>query len=966
MAYVALYRSYRPTKFSEVVGQTHVIKTLKNAVMESKTSHAYIFSGLRGIGKTTIARILAKAVNCEHPIDGEPCNACKNCLAIINDETTDIVELDAASNNGVDEMRDILEKVNFLPSRLKKKVYIIDEAHMLSSAAFNALLKTLEEPPLYAMFVLATTEPHKIPQTILSRCQRFDFKQLSNEELIYQLKLVCEKEQIEIDEEAIYAISESAEGGMRDALSILDQASVYAEAKIKIEDVDNVTGRISKYKLIELVTALKEKNANKAIHLTNELINMGKEASRIVGGLIQFCRDLLLYKNVTEFSSKKSIYNNEKFQNLADSLNEKEIFYYIDVLVDIQNKIKFTNSQNIYIEVGLLKIVNSAEDDIDILGKIQKIESQLGTNEYPNSYGNSDIDVKLTNIENKIKKVSIDLERADLENFKEKMESKMDLIEDVSSKNATLPTDVTRRLDSIEDRLRILNIDVQGTNQEEVKEFIHKVQELESKIQEKALFALEENNENAKDSQDVDIILEQLVQLENKMHTIEEKMEEPKENICTNEEFIHLSRQVGEMKEQISQLEKEQTVIPQSLPLDTNIEHENILQEVEKLKEQIKDIEEKKKIYEESQSTPNDRTMEIVEEMNLLKEQLKEVQSKNSNTNVDISTTIEERMKNLEEFLELLSQKVDEIGPSVVDKDCLSEISELKENYFSIVGKLQEVVENNPKESFVEFTEKIENIQKDASALEEKIKLLEGKISVIEQKDIAQDEQIHLIKEGMLNQNMPSPSTIKTTNPSTPVVNNQSYVRPVEQPKIVETNETRTLQTVKNVYDVRIVERILHESRELECREEKGRLVSAWPKLEDKVGYVLSPIAKILLDGKLVANGKKELLIVYPSATICNHIMEPKNYIDAKQVLRITFGKDYEFLALPENTWQEKRTEYIGQHSIGIRYPKLTPIKNPELKVIIPNYEEINQKQKRPLQQAKSFFGGAFVEEEKE
>ena len=259
MAYVALYRTYRPKNFGEVIGQKHIIKTLKNAVAENKTSHAYIFSGLRGIGKTTIARILARAVNCENPIDGEPCNQCKNCLAILNDETTDIVELDAASNNGVDEMREILEKVNFLPSVLRKKVYIIDEAHMLSTAAFNALLKTLEEPPLHVMFILATTEPHKIPQTILSRCQRFDFKQLSVEEISKEINLICEKENIKIENDAVVAIAESAEGGMRDALSILDQASVYSNDTITVEDVDCVTGRISNYKLIDLVKNLKEK-----------------------------------------------------------------------------------------------------------------------------------------------------------------------------------------------------------------------------------------------------------------------------------------------------------------------------------------------------------------------------------------------------------------------------------------------------------------------------------------------------------------------------------------------------------------------------------------------------------------------------------------------------------------------------------------------------------------------------------
>ena len=294
MAYVALYRSYRPSSFKEVIGQKHVVQTLKNAVMENKTSHAYIFSGLRGIGKTTIARIFAKAVNCENQIDGEPCNHCKNCLAIINNETTDIVELDAASNNGVDEMREILEKVNFLPSVLRKKVYIIDEAHMLSTAAFNALLKTLEEPPSHVIFILATTEPHKIPATILSRCQRFDFKQFTLEELKEELQLISSNEKMVIHEEALSAIAEAADGGMRDALGILDQASVFSNGEITVDDINSVTGRISNYKLIELIRSFKKKDATHSIYLINELISMGKEVSRLVGGIIQFCRDILL------------------------------------------------------------------------------------------------------------------------------------------------------------------------------------------------------------------------------------------------------------------------------------------------------------------------------------------------------------------------------------------------------------------------------------------------------------------------------------------------------------------------------------------------------------------------------------------------------------------------------------------------------------------------------------------------
>lgn len=404
MAYKALYRTYRPTRFDEVVGQKHIIKILENAVSEGKISHAYIFSGLRGIGKTTIARIFAKAVNCTNPQNGEPCNECPNCRAIMNDETTDVVELDAASNNGVDQMREILEKVNFLPSKLKKKVYIIDEAHMLSTAAFNALLKTLEEPPAHVIFILATTEPYKIPSTILSRCQRLDFKQLSTHEIIEMLIKVCEKENIKITDEALQGIAEMSEGGMRDALSILDQARVYNFEQITIEDIDNITGRVSYKYLTELITALNNQDTEFALDKVTDLIEMGKEVNRILTSLIQFCRDLLLYKNLREGSKIQYIYNKEDFVELATQTSESKLFYYVDMFVDIQNKIRFTNSPKIYLEVGIIKIINGAAQDIDVLAQIQKIEEKIENIQVVNGgEGETEIISRINTLDNQVK-----------------------------------------------------------------------------------------------------------------------------------------------------------------------------------------------------------------------------------------------------------------------------------------------------------------------------------------------------------------------------------------------------------------------------------------------------------------------------------------------------------------------------------------------------------------------------------
>ena len=356
MAYVALYRTYRPKNFGEVIGQKHIIKTLKNAVAENKTSHAYIFSGLRGIGKTTIARILARAVNCENPIDGEPCNQCKNCLAILNDETTDIVELDAASNNGVDEMREILEKVNFLPSVLRKKVYIIDEAHMLSTAAFNALLKTLEEPPLHVMFILATTEPQKLPATILSRCQRFDFKKISNADIEKRLNFVCKESKIDITDEAKQLIAVLAEGAMRDALSILERC-LQEEGTITDSVVKELVGIPKTESVNKIVKSILEKDTQTALQSIDEIIAEGKDITNFLWEIIKYVKDILVYK----VNNKLEIYNEDekaKIKELADSTEKDRLVSIIFELSNLENDIKWSSQKLIMFQVAIIKLCN--------------------------------------------------------------------------------------------------------------------------------------------------------------------------------------------------------------------------------------------------------------------------------------------------------------------------------------------------------------------------------------------------------------------------------------------------------------------------------------------------------------------------------------------------------------------------------------------------------------------------------
>ncbi|GAE28589.1 DNA polymerase III subunits gamma and tau [Halalkalibacter wakoensis JCM 9140] len=359
MAYQALYRVWRPQQLKDVVGQEHITKTLQNALLQQKLSHAYLFSGPRGTGKTSAAKIIAKAINCEKAPVAEPCNECSACVGITTGSIVDVIEIDAASNNGVDEIRDIRDKVKFAPSEVRYKVYIIDEVHMLSTGAFNALLKTLEEPPGHVLFILATTEPHKIPLTIISRCQRFDFKRITNQAIVSRMRYILEHDSVSAEEEALFMIARAAEGGMRDALSLLDQAISFADETLQLEDVLAVTGAVSQQALTDVVASIEVGDTLQALQLLEKLLQDGKDPVRFVEDLIYYFRDLLLYKNAPaaeDLLERAKV--DEHFKQLSSKVEGAWLYSAIESLNASQQEMKWSAHPKIFLELALLKLVN--------------------------------------------------------------------------------------------------------------------------------------------------------------------------------------------------------------------------------------------------------------------------------------------------------------------------------------------------------------------------------------------------------------------------------------------------------------------------------------------------------------------------------------------------------------------------------------------------------------------------------
>jgi len=375
MAYTALYRKFRPISFNEMVGQEHITKTLKNQILANRVGHAYLFSGGRGTGKTSAAKIMARAINCLHPKeDGEPCNECEICKAILDGSLTDVVEMDAASNNSVEDIRLIRDEVNFLPTVAKYRVYIIDEVHMLSTGAFNALLKTLEEPPEHVKFILATTEPQKLLATILSRCQRFDFKRITVEDISKRLKIICNQSNIEITDEALQMIAILAEGALRDGISILERCSQDAEGVIDEDKIRDLVGMPKLTYIKELVQSMIEKQPEKAIGTTNKIINEGKDLDNFLWEIIKYIKDTLIYKTTKNLDlySKEDI---EFINNLSEKTTKERLLQLIYELSELSNNMKTSTQKNIIFQTGMIKAC--MEIEIEQVRPVQTVPTQV-------------------------------------------------------------------------------------------------------------------------------------------------------------------------------------------------------------------------------------------------------------------------------------------------------------------------------------------------------------------------------------------------------------------------------------------------------------------------------------------------------------------------------------------------------------------------------------------------------------
>ncbi len=409
MTYLVTARKWRPTKFSEVVGQEHVTATLLNSLKLGRVAHAYIFAGPRGVGKTTVARILAKAINCLNPKDYEPCNECEMCVEISNGRSIDVLEIDGASNRGIDEIRDLRESVRYTPTKAKYKVYIIDEVHMLTKEAFNALLKTLEEPPPHILFIFATTEPHRVPPTILSRCQRFDFRRIEIQRIIERLKLIAQQDKIQIDDDSLFTIAKKANGSLRDALSIFDQVVSFCGEKIKIEDVVNALNIIDQEIFFKVTEIVKDKNIRAGFELVDTIVKQGYDFQEFLSGLSEHLRNILVaITTASDELIEATEYYKKRYLEESKRFTESDVLRMLKIVNDAEITIKWSPQPRLKLEMVMTQLasMDSTVKIQELISKIEELERRLNSENFnnPPEGGNKSEQMKTQPAQNREKK----------------------------------------------------------------------------------------------------------------------------------------------------------------------------------------------------------------------------------------------------------------------------------------------------------------------------------------------------------------------------------------------------------------------------------------------------------------------------------------------------------------------------------------------------------------------------------